>query len=36
MAREAIGVLNSSLKPDHYEGPAKLMNHANMTHSGDC
>ena len=36
MAREAIGALNSNLEPDHYEDPAKLMNHANMTQSGDA
>lgn len=35
-AREAIGALNSNLEPDHYEDPAKLMNHANMTQSGDA
>ena len=35
-AREAIGALNSKLEPDHYEDPAKLMNHANMTQSGDA
>ncbi|MDR2378112.1 MAG: FAD-binding protein, partial [Bifidobacteriaceae bacterium] len=35
MAREAIGALNSSLEPDHYEDPATLMNHANMTQAGD-
>lgn len=35
-AREAIGALNSKLEPDHYEDPVKLMNHANMTQSGDA
>lgn len=34
-AREAIGALNSSLEPDHREDVPTLMNHANMTQSGD-
>ncbi len=36
MAREAIGALNSKLEPDHMEDVPTLMNHANMTQSGDA
>ena len=35
-AREAIGALNSSLAPDHLEDVPTLLNHANMTQSGDA
>lgn len=35
MAREAVGALNSPLEPDHWEDPAKLMNHANSVNAGD-
>lgn len=35
-AREAIGALNSSLAPDHHEDVPTLLNHANMTQSGDA
>lgn len=34
-AREAIGALNSNLEPDHHEDVPTLINHANMTQSGD-
>ena len=36
MAREAIGALNSPLEPDHQEDVPTLLNHANMTQSGDA
>lgn len=35
-AREAVGALNSSLAPDHHEDVPTLLNHANMTQSGDA
>ncbi|MEG1907087.1 MAG: FAD-dependent oxidoreductase [Gordonibacter sp.] len=35
-AREAIGALNSKLEPDHQEDVPALLNHANMTQSGDA
>ena len=35
-AREAIGALNSNLAPDHHEDVPTLLNHANMTQSGDA
>ena len=36
MAREAVGALNSKLAPDHIVDVPELMNHANMTQSGDA
>lgn len=37
MAREAVGALNSKkLAPDHMEDVPTLLNHANMTQSGDA
>ncbi len=35
-AREAIGALNSKLAPDHKVDVPTLLNHANMTQSGDA
>ena len=35
-AREEVGALNSSLAPDHHEDVPTLLNHANMTQSGDA
>ncbi len=35
-AREAIAALNSALEPDHKEDVPTLLNHANMTQSGDA
>lgn len=35
MAKEAIGALNSNLAPDHQVDVPELINHANMTQSGD-
>ncbi len=35
-AREAIGALNSKLAPEHMEDVPTLLNHANLTQSGDA